>query len=312
MEPSSAVGCEFVAPFRFDAHGLEALGHALELVPGLQQRFGILPVQEGEQVVGGESDVVANRTAETGHADDFFSASHALWPAMTEFKKKAKRRTLTVNSNRISLTIGAATAALPKNPLEKLEKVDFPETAKDDGHGFYQWHYDPDLLTILLRHQSHHESAVRCKTDTAALSYRPHVNNKCFEAWLTLKVINNAVQALTKEAREQPDRVTEVVKRIKELQEALEADKEKLGEVREFYRFLPTEVVVAGIYDYNYLGNTFLNLFYGEGEVAYIRHLYARTLYSFPPAGSCTSGCTAPKAPSTAPPPTWAARTPTC
>ena len=55
------------------------------------------PTQSGDNVT-----FIANRTAETGHADDFFSAAHALWPAMTEHKKTAKR-TLIVKANRITL-----------------------------------------------------------------------------------------------------------------------------------------------------------------------------------------------------------------
>lgn len=55
------------------------------------------PTQSGDNVT-----FVANRTAESGHADDFFSTAHALWPALTEHKKKVKR-SLVANAGRITV-----------------------------------------------------------------------------------------------------------------------------------------------------------------------------------------------------------------
>ena len=174
--------------------------------------------------------------------------------------------------------VSTTTAELSKDPLESLGNTkDFPTTTSQ-GH-YYNWHYDPDLLTILLRNQVHHESAVRCKTDTAGMSYRPHINNPAFDAWLTWKVVNQSIQSLLKAARETPEETANIVKKIRELQETLEADQDKLSLVNEFYAFLPQEAVTAGIFDFSYLGNSFLRfLFESGGDIMGIRHLYARTI----------------------------------
>lgn len=185
--------------------------------------------------------------------------------------------------NKAAMTAGKAiiskmSADLSKDPLESLGKdKDFPTTTSQGQ--YYNWHYNPDLLTILLRNQVHHESAVRCKTDTAGMSYRPHINNPAFDAWLTWKVVNQAIQSLLKEARETPEETVNIVRKIRELQETLEADQDKLSLVNDFYAFLPQDSVIAGIFDFCYLGNSFLRiLFESGGDVMGIRHLYSRTM----------------------------------
>ncbi len=61
-----------------------------------------LSIKRATTQSGGNITFVANRTAESGHADDFFSTAHALWPALTEHKKKVKR-SLVAKSGRIAI-----------------------------------------------------------------------------------------------------------------------------------------------------------------------------------------------------------------
>ena len=61
-----------------------------------------LSIRRASTQSGGNVTFVANRTAESGHADDFFSTAHALWPAMTEHQKKVKR-SLVANAGRITV-----------------------------------------------------------------------------------------------------------------------------------------------------------------------------------------------------------------
>ncbi|NQU63299.1 MAG: hypothetical protein HQ517_03300 [SAR324 cluster bacterium] len=68
------------------------------------------------------------------------------------------------------------------------------------------------------------------------MSYRPHINNPAFDARLTWKVINQAIQSVLNEARDTPEETVNIVKKIRELQESLEADQDKLSLINEFYR----------------------------------------------------------------------------
>lgn len=157
---------------------------------------------------------------------------------------------------------------------------EFPETTKNEVRQYYEWHHDPDILTLLLRIQPHHESAIKCKTDTAALSYRPHVNNRYFESWIWAKMLNEAMLTLRKQAREEPLKARECLKEIQDIRAELDANEDRLEEVTLFYDFLPTRSIRGAIYDFCYLANSFLRLLRerGTGEVSGIRHLFGRTM----------------------------------
>ncbi len=160
------------------------------------------------------------------------------------------------------------------------DPAEFPETAKNEIHKYYEWHHDPDILTLLLRIQPHHESAVKCKTDTAALSYRPHVNNRYFESWMWAKMLNDAMVNLRSQAREEPLKARDCLREIQEIRAELEANEDRLEDVTRFHDFLPTKAIRGAIYDFCYLANSFLRLFRDRdsSDVSKIRHLFARSM----------------------------------
>ena len=165
--------------------------------------------------------------------------------------------------------------------FRNLDRGRMPETAKNEARGFYDWHYDPDLLTLLLRNQTHHESAVKCKTETVVAGYRPHVNNEAFGDWLRWKALNRAVAGLMRQVEAEPERAAEIVRSIGELRDELATDERATERVQAFFDFLPSEVVYGAVHDDCYLGNCFYRFFRKKGEpdvIARVGYLFGRTM----------------------------------
>jgi len=159
------------------------------------------------------------------------------------------------------------------NPNGKIPATNFDQTNQ-----LYHPPYDPDVLTGML-HIQHHGSAIQLKANAAAGGFRPSVNNRYFQSWMTWKMTEEAISGLRALAKNDPSGAKEAITEAQAMAKELGGNRTLQKELKAFDSLISYQSVQRAFFDWFHLGNAYFRVIFDNRlNPVQINHKFARMM----------------------------------